>query len=223
LHIYATYVSTESPHHILLSDEIVHAVVMAISPEQGAVLPASFDAAQQQCMHTMQTHFFSSFRNSDIYSRFLTSELTSGNVAFEDVLLNDATFMVFMEYMERDGAVLLVQFWLSISNLRQQMADNSSTLMEQTKEDLEVLYRRFLGPQSPSSLPLDPYTRDESRALQSHVGTEDLFQWLVRPEHLVYTALQKFFFPAFLHSEMFYKFLNGLQLFNCSQIRVFTS
>ena len=161
----------------------------------------------------MQMHLFPAFRNSDLYSTFLISVLTSGNVTLDDVLLNDTTFMVLMEFVEREGASLLLQFWLSLVNLRQQLTLPDVT-EQQLRDDALGLDKRFIQATGAQSLPLDAHTRCEAAVLLGQPGAHQHAAWFERIEHLVHTALNKHYFPAFLHSEMFYKFLNGAHKMN---------
>ena len=210
LRIYSTYVASESPHHIALSQEQIHSVEIGISPESGPVSRACFDHAQTTCFHALEEHTFQPFLRSEEYYRFLISVLTAEDITLDDIAFNDTTFMVFMENLEREGASLLLQFWLSASNFRSQI-EQGSISASQVQEDAEVICRRFFQADSPQALSIDPYTRDETIQLVKSAATVGHVCFL-RPEHLVFTALQKFFVPGFLHSDIYYRFLNGLTL-----------
>jgi A-kinase anchor protein 10 len=208
LRIYTTYISPESPHHIRLSQEDIHLIEAGISPESGPVSRQCFDLAEAACFHALETHTFQPFLRSEEYNRFLLSVLTAEDITLDDIAFNDTTFMVFMENLEREGASLLLQFWLAASNFRSQIeqGDSQPSLLQ---EDADVICRRFFQADSPQALSIDPFTRDETIHLVQSAATVGHVCFL-RPEHLVFVALQKFFVPNFLHSDIYYKFLNGL-------------
>ena len=174
------------------------------------MLTSCFDVAQDFALSMMERHFFPAFKQSEFYSKFLISVITSGNISINDVLHNESTLMVLMEHMEREGNALLLHFYLSASNFRQQI--DTHTAGDEIRDDAQALYRKFFASESSTRIEVDQFTRAEIDASISSISTMSDRRCFARAEHLVFTALQKYYFPNFLHSDLMYKYLNGNSL-----------
>lgn len=118
-----------------------------------------------------------------------------------------------MQFLERNKAAILIHFFL--------LADNFSETFErapinQAREDALGIYNRFfsLGAQDPLG------TNDATRnavTLNISGNLEALQHCFDEPNHLVYTALRKYFFPRFKESEELSSYLSGSKKPHCTE------
>jgi len=119
-----------------------------------------------------------------------------------------------MDYMAQENASSLLQFWLIVTNLKEQISECDAKGKpvlsdEAAHKDAQALFNRFFAPNGPESLGVDDFTSRETHHNVSAAGRPHIGAFM-RAQHLIYTALRQHFFPQYLSSSFYYQYLNGL-------------
>ncbi|EDQ86669.1 uncharacterized protein MONBRDRAFT_33740 [Monosiga brevicollis MX1] len=144
-----------------------------------------------------------SFVRSEQFGQHAVSVLTAADVNVEDVLYDEDALMGFMQFLDEQGAGLLVQFWLLADNFASTFDEVSS---KQRSDDALGIYNRFLSMEAPEPLGVDESTRV---AVEASICREDGIQasCFAAVEHLCYTALRLHFFPRFKLSDIYMRLI----------------
>ena len=225
--IFEKFVAPKSSHNIGLDAEMQKAITDAIAKDAAIAKatgevqkkPQCFRGARKHVYTTLQAAHLGAYQKSQDYFKHCVSSLSpSSNATLEDVLCNDNAMLRLQDFMASEGADSLVQFWLISQNFKDQLrqigSDGKPVLSdEQSSQDARALFGRYFPADSPESLSVDQNTRAETHAnCFKHPGRPPIHCFM-RSQHLIYTALRKYFFPEFLKSEFYNQFLQGLMTF----------
>eukprot|EP00048_Salpingoeca_helianthica_P023071 m.22074 g.22074 ORF g.22074 m.22074 type:complete len:551 (-) comp8223_c0_seq1:69-1721(-) len=208
LAVYRTFICRNTPQCLNFDDDVVRDVELNLSPENGDVSPTCLDKAMAAALDRLETFYFPLFLKSPEYAQLCEAVLKSDEACVEDVLYNDTALMIFMEYMDRENAAVILHFWLAADNFAQQA--ESGLPVAELQADADAIYNRFFSPQAREPLGVDEATRAsiEARVRQPGGVTQNAFD---RARHLVITALRVYFFPNFCRSDLFAKLLSDLR------------
>ena len=120
----------------------------------------------------------------------------------------------FIEYMTMEDVGGIIQFWLIADSFNDQLhavdKKGKPTLdAAHAKGDATGIYKRFIAQNAAEPLGVDARTRAELEKLIAPEAGPDKRSFL-RSLHLAHTSLAKHFFPAYMSSDAFYQYLNGL-------------
>ncbi|XP_064647696.1 A-kinase anchor protein 10, mitochondrial-like isoform X2 [Lineus longissimus] len=210
VNIYSRYISLDATQPIGIDEEMRNATISKICREDGQVDAHCFVACQDHVCLVMDKDYFPDFLRSDFHCKHQIDVLTSGKVYLPDILYNDTAMFYFMEYMETEGAITLLQFLMVVDNFQEHLsAQNGRYDGMQAQEDAMVLYEKYFSLQASSPLGFDDKVRFE---VESNICREggplpDCFH---RPRGIVLTHINKHYFPPFIQSELYYKYLSEL-------------
>ncbi|XP_054749210.2 A-kinase anchor protein 10, mitochondrial-like [Lytechinus pictus] len=210
INIFTRYICKDATSPIGVPEDIRLDIIAKICPKDGQFDPDSFKAAQNYAFSVMEKQYFQSFLMSEFHCKYQIDVLTSGRVYLADILYNDVATFYFMEYLEQENAVHLLQFWLAGENFQQHLLSQQGQYdpME-AQNDAMVLYDKYFSLQATSPLGFDDKIRFE---VESNICREGgpLATCFSTPMRQTYTTLETMHFPGFLRSELYYKFLNEL-------------
>eukprot|EP00730_Choanoeca_flexa_P016157 TRINITY_DN7577_c0_g2_i4.p1 TRINITY_DN7577_c0_g2~~TRINITY_DN7577_c0_g2_i4.p1 ORF type:complete len:466 (+),score=111.24 TRINITY_DN7577_c0_g2_i4:103-1500(+) len=168
------------------------------------VKPDFFTPLKDQLGQHLSNAYVPGFLQSDQFGKYCISLLTADSARAEDVLYDEYAMMGLMQFMDEQGANLVIQFWLLADNF---VSNFDSSPESQRKEDVMGIYNRFISLQAPEPLGIDEKARTltEARICQEGGVAKDC---LAAAQHICFTAIRLYYFPRFKQSELFYKLLD---------------
>lgn len=155
------------------------------------------------------------FRNSHTTSRM-------GSASITDILQDASGLSYFMEYMDRQHLMTLVQFWIVVSGFRNPLEDDllsdddlseSHPLWtEADRTDIAQIYDAYL---SRSELSISQEARDAVREFLKVGQNASMSQYLqarnviLMAQSAVLEQMQEKHFPSFKRSDLYYKYLTS--------------
>jgi len=209
--IFNKYIASGS---VELPAPVAAAIAKAAERKESLAKAATFRPALGHVYELLQTKLFAGYQKSPHYSQYCISVLTSGTVYLEDMLYNESFLMGFIEYMTMEDVGGIIQFWLIADSFNDQLhavdKKGKPTLdAAHAKGDATGIYKRFIAQNAAEPLGVDARTRAELEKLIAPEAGPDKRSFL-RSLHLAHTSLAKHFFPAYMSSDAFYQYLNGL-------------
>ncbi|XP_031790110.1 A-kinase anchor protein 10, mitochondrial isoform X3 [Piliocolobus tephrosceles] len=181
-----------------------------ICGEDGQVDPNCFILAQSVVFSAMEQEHFSEFLRSHHFCKYQIEVLTSGTVYLADILFCESALFYFSEYMEKEDAVNILQFWLAADNFQSQLAAKKGQYDgQEAQNDAMILYDKYFSLQATHPLGFDDVVRLE---IESNICREGgpLPNCFTTPLRQAWTTMEKVFLPGFLSSNLYYKYLNDL-------------
>ncbi|KAK7827423.1 hypothetical protein U0070_026629, partial [Myodes glareolus] len=181
-----------------------------ICGEDGQVDPNCFVLAQAVVFSAMEQEHFSEFLRSHHFCKYQIEVLTSGTVYLADILFCESALFYFSEYMEKEDAVNILQFWLAADNFQSQLAAKKGQYDgQEAQNDAMILYDKYFSLQATHPLGFDDVVRLE---IESNICREGgpLPNCFTTPLRQAWTTMEKVFLPGFLSSNLYYKYLNDL-------------
>ncbi|KAG9339791.1 hypothetical protein JZ751_022457 [Albula glossodonta] len=184
VNIFTKYISPDAARSIPITEAVRNDIVAKICGEDGQVDPNCFVTAQFVVFSIMEQQHFTEFLRSHHFCKYQIEVLTSGTVFLADILFCESALFYFSEYMEKEEAVNILQFWLAADNFQDQLAAKKGQYDgQEAQNDAMILYDKEGGP-----LP-DCFTT---------------------PLRQAWTTMEKVYMPGFLSSNLYYKYLNDL-------------
>ncbi|KAG2227701.1 hypothetical protein INT45_004743, partial [Circinella minor] len=137
-----------------------------------------------------------------------------------DILTNTAGLSYFMEFMDRRGDMMKLQFWLIVEGFKNsEMAGARDDLT--FLQDVRMVYDMYLSENAPHRLPISaPLSVDLNKAIeeaqlcmndnkQGNVYTvvQEMRQRLYQIQQHIFWELEKEHFPFFKRSDLYFKYL----------------
>ncbi|XP_069800568.1 A-kinase anchor protein 10, mitochondrial [Dendropsophus ebraccatus] len=207
---FTKYISPDAAKPIPISEEIRSDIVAKICGEDGQVDPNCFVTAQSIVFNAMEQEHFSEFLRSQHFCKYQIEVLTSGTVYLSDILFCESALFYFSEYMEKEDAVNILQFWLAADNFQSQLAaKNGQYDGQEAQNDAMILYDKYFSLQATHPLGFDDSVRLE---IESNICREGgpLPNCFTTPLRQAWTTMETVFLPGFLSSNLYYKYLNDL-------------
>uniref|UniRef100_A0A7N4PZ25 A-kinase anchor protein 10, mitochondrial n=1 Tax=Sarcophilus harrisii TaxID=9305 RepID=A0A7N4PZ25_SARHA len=207
---FTKYISPDAAKPIPITEGMRNDIVAKICGEDGQVDPNCFIMAQSIVFHAMEQEHFSEFLRSHHFCKYQIEVLTSGTVYLADILFCESALFYFSEYMEKEDAVNILQFWLAADNFQSQLAAKKGQYDgQEAQNDAMILYDKYFSLQATHPLGFDDFVRLE---IESNICREGgpLPSCFTTPLRQAWTTMEKVFLPGFLSSNLYYKYLNDL-------------
>ncbi|XP_054857853.1 A-kinase anchor protein 10, mitochondrial [Eublepharis macularius] len=208
--IFTKYISPDAAKPIPITELMRNDIVAKICGEDGQVDPNCFVMAQSIVFNAMEQEHFSEFLRSHHFCKYQIEVLTSGTVYLADILFCESALFYFSEYMEKEDAVNILQFWLAADNFQSQLAAKKGQYDgQEAQNDAMILYDKYFSLQATHPLGFDDSVRLE---IESNICREGgpLPNCFTTPLRQAWTTMEKVFLPGFLSSNLYYKYLNDL-------------
>ncbi|CAB1316426.1 unnamed protein product [Coregonus sp. 'balchen'] len=194
VNIFTKYISPDAARPIPITEQIRNDIVAKICGEDGMVDPNCFAIAQSVVFSIMEQQHFSEFLRSHHFCKYQIEVLTSGSVFLADILFCESALFYFSEYMEKEEAVNVLQFWLAADNFQDQLA---------------AMAGQYFSLQATNPLGFDDSVRME---IESNICREGgpLPDCFTTPLRQAWTTMEKVYMPGFLSSNLYYKYLSDL-------------
>eukprot|EP00045_Choanoeca_perplexa_P007614 m.69884 g.69884 ORF g.69884 m.69884 type:complete len:459 (+) comp14144_c0_seq11:1760-3136(+) len=179
------------------------------------VKPDFFTPLQEQLTKHLEQAYVPGFVQSEQFGKYCISLLTGDAARVEDLLYDEYTMMGLMQFMDEQGASLVIQFWLLADNFE---SNFEASPEKQRKEDVMGIYNRFISLQAPEPLGIDEKARTltEARICQEGGVARDC---LAAAQHICFTAIRLYYFPRFKQSDLFYKLLDDFMHLQAEESR----
>ncbi|XP_063002594.1 A-kinase anchor protein 10, mitochondrial [Elgaria multicarinata webbii] len=208
--IFTKYISPDAAKPIPVTEFMRNDIVAKICGEDGQVDPNCFVTAQSIVFNAMEQEHFSEFLRSHHFCKYQIEVLTSGIVYLADILFCESALFYFSEFMEKEDAVNILQFWLAADNFQSQLAAKEGQYDgQEAQNDAMILYDKYFSLQATHPLGFDDPVRLE---IESNICREGgpLPNCFTTPLRQAWTTMEKVFLPGFLSSNLYYKYLNDL-------------
>uniref|UniRef100_A0A3B4H498 A-kinase anchoring protein 10 n=1 Tax=Pundamilia nyererei TaxID=303518 RepID=A0A3B4H498_9CICH len=205
--IFTKYISPDAVRPIPITEQIRNDIVK-ICGEDGMVDPNCFVIAQSVAFAILEQHF-SEFLRSHHFCKYQIEVLTSGSVFLADILFCESALFYFSEFMEKEEAMNVLQFWLAADNFQNQLAAKKGQYDgQEAQNDAMILYDYF-SLQATNPLGFGDSVRME---IESNICREGgpLPDCFTTPLRQAWTTMEKVYMPGFLSSNLYYKYLSDL-------------
>uniref|UniRef100_A0A3B3YR53 RGS domain-containing protein n=1 Tax=Poecilia mexicana TaxID=48701 RepID=A0A3B3YR53_9TELE len=205
--IFTKYISPDAARPIPITEQIRNDIVK-ICGEDGMVDPNCFVIAQSVVFSILEQHF-TEFLRSHHFCKYQIEVLTSGSVFLADILFCESALFYFSEYMEKEEAMNILQFWLAADNFQNQLAAKKGQYDgQEAQNDAMILYDYF-SLQATNPLGFGDSVRME---IESNICREGgpLPDCFTTPLRQAWTTMEKVYLPGFLSSNIYYKYLSDL-------------
>ncbi|XP_011308888.1 A-kinase anchor protein 10, mitochondrial [Fopius arisanus] len=166
---------------------------------------------QERIFRVLKDEFIEDFLRSEFHCKHQIDVLTSGDVKLADILFNETAFFYFMEFMELENKRELLDFWMSAVSYKQNLMEKGCDDPLEAQSDALIIYEKYFSLQA--TMPLG-FTDKIRFQVEQNICTErgdgpqaDCFE---KPCFIVYNFLNKHYLPAFLSSQLYYKYLSEL-------------
>ncbi|KAI4884445.1 hypothetical protein NFI96_032107, partial [Prochilodus magdalenae] len=210
VNIFTKYVSPDAARPIPITEQIRNDIVAKICGEDGQVDPNCFVFAQSVVFAIMEQQHFTEFLRSHYFCKYQIEVLTSGSVFLADILFCESALFYFSEYMEKEDAVNILQFWLAADNFQVQLAAKKGQYDgQEAQNDAMILYDKYFSLQATNPLGFGDSVRME---IESNICREGgpLPDCFTTPLRQAWTTMEKVYMPGFLSSNLYYKYLSDL-------------
>uniref|UniRef100_A0A8C7XTV6 A kinase (PRKA) anchor protein 10 n=1 Tax=Oryzias sinensis TaxID=183150 RepID=A0A8C7XTV6_9TELE len=208
--IFTKYISPDAAKPIPITEQIRNDIVAKICGEDGMVDPNCFVIAQSVVLSILEQQHFSGFLWSHHFCKYQIEVLTSGSVFLADILFSESALFYFSEYMEKEEAMNILQFWLAADNFQNQLAAKKGQYDgQEAQNDAMILYDKYFSLQATNPLGFGDSVRME---IESNICREGgpLPDCFTTPLRQAWTTMEKVYMPGFLSSNLYYKYLSDL-------------
>ncbi|XP_061904160.1 A-kinase anchor protein 10, mitochondrial isoform X1 [Entelurus aequoreus] len=208
--IFTKYVSPDAVRPITITEQIRNDIVAKICGEDGMVDPNCFVIAQSVVFTILEEQCFFEFLRSHNFCKYQIEVLTSGSVFLADILFCESALFYFSEYMEKEEAMNVLQFWLAADNFQNQLAAKKGQYDgQEAQNDAMILYDKYFSLQATNPLGFGDSVRME---IESNICREGgpLPECFTTPLRQAWTTMEKVYMPGFLSSNLYYKYLSDL-------------
>ncbi|XP_031166883.1 A-kinase anchor protein 10, mitochondrial isoform X1 [Sander lucioperca] len=208
--IFTKYISPDAVRPIPITEQIRTDIVAKICGEDGMVDPNCFVIAQSVVFTILEQQHFSDFLRSHHFCKYQIEVLTSGSVFLADILFCESALFYFSEFMEKEEAMNVLQFWLAADNFQNQLAAKKGQYDgQEAQNDAMILYDKYFSLQATNPLGFGDSVRME---IESNICREGgpLPDCFTTPLRQAWTTMEKVYMPGFLSSNLYYKYLSDL-------------
>lgn len=208
--IFTRYISPDAVRPIPITEQIRNDIVAKICGEDGMVDPNCFVFAQSVVCSILEQQHFTEFLRSHHFCKYQIEVLTSGSVFLADILFCESALFYFSEYMEKEEAMNVLQFWLAADNFQNQLAAKKGQYDgQEAQNDAMILYDKYFSLQATNPLGFGDSVRME---IESNICREGgpLPDCFTTPLRQAWTTMEKVYMPGFLSSNLYYKYLSDL-------------
>uniref|UniRef100_A0A8C2E6U4 A kinase (PRKA) anchor protein 10 n=1 Tax=Cyprinus carpio TaxID=7962 RepID=A0A8C2E6U4_CYPCA len=153
VNIFTKYISPDAARPIPITEQIRNDIVAKICGEDGQVDPNCFVIAQSVVFSIIEEQHFSEFLRSHYFCKYQIEVLTSGSVFLADILFCESALFYFSEYMEKEDAMNVLQFWLAAENFQDQLAAKKGQYDgQEAQNDAMILYDKYFSLQATNPL-----------------------------------------------------------------------
>ncbi|XP_055923563.1 A-kinase anchor protein 10, mitochondrial [Eupeodes corollae] len=218
--IYKKYFMPNSEQHVSLPVSILSEISLVLCSDerqlcQSQTIPTNlFENARHYALGKLEQDYLNEFLQSDLYCRYCIEFLSSSEIILNDILYSESALFYFMEYLEQENQRNCLDFWMAAINFRKhyENAAIGDSNRNEAQSDAMILYEKYFSLQANFPLRISPNIRsiieecicsNESRSRISHCFD--------RPLKIIEHYLEREFFPNFLESQLYSKFLVELQ------------
>uniref|UniRef100_A0A3B5LAI1 RGS domain-containing protein n=1 Tax=Xiphophorus couchianus TaxID=32473 RepID=A0A3B5LAI1_9TELE len=189
--IFTKYISPDAARPIPITEQIRNDIVAKICGEDGMVDPNCFVIAQSVVLSMLEQQHFTEFLRSHHFCKYQIEVLTSGSVFLADILFCESALFYFSEYMEKEEAMNILQFWLAADNFQNQLAAKKGQYDgQEAQNDAMILYDKYFSLQATNPLGFGDSVRME---IESNICREGgpLPDCFTTPLRQAWTTMEK--------------------------------
>ncbi|XP_011878257.1 PREDICTED: A-kinase anchor protein 10, mitochondrial [Vollenhovia emeryi] len=212
LRIYRKYILKEALGANQISEELRVDMERAIVQEHTEPILRCLSAVQSIVYDILENEYINDFLRSEFHCKHQIDVLTSGNVQLADILYNEPAFFYFMEFMELENKRELLSFLMAARSYKQNLLEKKGAANpEEAQSDAVIIYEKYFSLQATTPLGFSDKIRfhvEQNICREDKSGPQpDCFD---KPSKIVYNFLNKHYLPAFLSSQLYYKYLSEL-------------
>ncbi|RLU15023.1 hypothetical protein DMN91_012910 [Ooceraea biroi] len=210
--VYKKYVLKEALGISQIPEALRLEMEKAVAQENIEPILRCLSAVRSIVYDILENEYINDFLRSEFHCKHQIDVLTSGNVQLMDILYNETAFFYFMEFMELENKRELLDFWMSAMSYKQNLLEKKGAAdPEEAQSDAVVIYEKYFSLQATMPLGFSDKIRfhvEQNICREDERGPQpDCFD---KPSKIVYNFLNKHYLPAFLSSQLYYKYLSEL-------------
>ncbi|XP_043272093.1 A-kinase anchor protein 10, mitochondrial isoform X2 [Venturia canescens] len=210
--IYNKYITNDSSLANGISDQVKDDIEKSLKCDNIQPLISCLKTVQASVYKTLEDEYVNDFLRSEFHCKHQIDVLTSGDVKLSDILYNETAFFYFMEFMELENKRELLDFWMTAVNYKQNLLEKNVSLdPSEAQTDALIIYDKYFSLQATMPLGFSDKIRfqvEQNICREGGDGPQpDCFD---HPCIIVYNFLSKHYLPAFLSSQLYYKYLSEL-------------
>uniref|UniRef100_A0A3P8WA08 A-kinase anchoring protein 10 n=1 Tax=Cynoglossus semilaevis TaxID=244447 RepID=A0A3P8WA08_CYNSE len=124
-----------------------------LQPGQQSLTKNVLSHLNSSSVRPLISRHFSEFLRSHHFCKYQIEVLTSGSVFLADILFSESALFYFSEYMEKEEAMNILQFWLAADNFQNQLASKRGQYDgQEAQNDAMILYDKYFSLQATNPL-----------------------------------------------------------------------
>ncbi|KAK9497020.1 hypothetical protein O3M35_012812 [Rhynocoris fuscipes] len=205
--IFNQYLNDDSPNRVRIPDELRLSLLSANNATDTSIPLAQL---KEHVSNVIKREIWLDFLRSDWFCKYQIEVMTSGTMTLSDVLYNDSSFGAFLEYLEQEDYVNIVEFWLAATSFEKQYTERKgNTDYSQIQNDAMLLYDKYLSLQATYPLGISDKIRFEVE--EGICGETETSPNCLRPAvALVETFLKTNCLRPFLSSQQYLSLLSDV-------------
>lgn len=218
--IYKKYFMPSSTQYVSLPVSILSEISLVLCSDerqscQDQTIPTNlFEMAQHYVLEKLEQDYLNEFLQSDLYCRYCIEFLSSGEMNLNDILFSESALFYFMEYLEQANERNCLDFWMAAINFRKHYENEviCDSNRNEGQSDAMILYEKYFSLQATCPLKISPTIRSAiEECICSNESKSKISRCFDRPLKIIEHYLEREFFPNFLESQLYSKFVVELQ------------
>ncbi|XP_055851001.1 A-kinase anchor protein 10, mitochondrial [Episyrphus balteatus] len=218
--IYKKYFMPSSAQYVSLPVGILSEISLVLcsderqSCQNQKISTNLFGSAQHYVLEKLEQDYLNEFLQSDLYCRYCIEFLSSSEMILNDILYSESALFYFMEYLEQENQRNCLDFWMAAINFRKhyEKEDICDSNRNEAQSDAMILYEKYFSLQATCPLKISPNIRSiVEECICSNESTSRISRCFDRPLKIIEHYLEREFFPNFIESQLYSKFVVELQ------------
>uniref|UniRef100_A0A915K8J9 60S ribosomal protein L27a n=1 Tax=Romanomermis culicivorax TaxID=13658 RepID=A0A915K8J9_ROMCU len=203
--IFAKYLSKESSYDIGLTEQLRNEIINKICCENGRLDLDCFITAQDFILNIMQLRYYPDYLRSVLYCKHVLEVLDQRkNLTITDILYDETCLFHFVEFLEQENKLDLIEFWLAAKNFREKIDKNRQNDELSGQGDAMILYNKYFSLQSNRRLEI--FDHRMRTKLEDEICKPTVYRDIFEPAcQMALKLLEKEYLPKFLKSKLFVK------------------
>lgn len=214
--IYKKYFIPNSAHYVSLPVSILSEISLVLCSDERhscqcqQISTNLFTNAQNYVREKLEQNYLNEFLQSDLYCRYCIEFINSCEIKLNDILYSESALFYFLEYLEQENQRNYLDFWMAAINFRRHYENEavSDSIREEAQSDAMILYEKYFSLQAncPLRIPINIRSIVEESICSNEPMTK-ISRCFDRPLKIIQHYLEREFFPNFLQSQLYSKFV----------------
>ncbi|CAF0779941.1 unnamed protein product [Adineta steineri] len=215
LTLFHRYLSIDAKYSVPINDAIRRTTLLLICPSNNNNKPDSncFHMAREHIWELIEQNAYPIYLESSFHLNYQLKMLTSNELQLHDFLYHNNSLSYLMKFAEQEKITNLIRFWIDVEDFYQNIINRQLNNQVLTQNALSI-YEQYISLQAPLRLGFDDVIRAkiECSICQPDLNAGPSIDTFDQASWIVYIILQRQYFPQFLQSTIFYRYITDLML-----------